>query len=68
MLNRVPNGNIRYIDLTTEAEQLAGNYLSKGVVPLKRVTNAEYIAIATINHADVLVSWKYCQPGADTWL
>nr|VFJ75367.1 MAG: hypothetical protein BECKFM1743C_GA0114222_108373 [Candidatus Kentron sp. FM]VFJ77487.1 MAG: hypothetical protein BECKFM1743A_GA0114220_109922 [Candidatus Kentron sp. FM]VFK18631.1 MAG: hypothetical protein BECKFM1743B_GA0114221_105624 [Candidatus Kentron sp. FM] len=58
-LNHVPAGNIRYVELTAEAEQLADNYLSEGVVSLKSTADAEHIAIATINHANVLVSWNF---------
>lgn len=45
--------------LTAEAEQLAGNYLSEGVVSLKSTSDAEHIAIATVNLTDVLVSWNF---------
>ena len=59
ILTQVPAGNTRYVELTVEAEQLANNYLSEGVVSMKSLADAEHIAIATINHADVLVSWNF---------
>lgn len=59
MLAQVPAGNTRYAELTAEAKQLANDYLSEGVVSVKCGADAQHIAIATIHHADVLVSWNF---------
>nr|VFJ58270.1 MAG: hypothetical protein BECKFW1821B_GA0114236_104019 [Candidatus Kentron sp. FW] len=59
VLNRVPDENTRYVELTTEARQLADNYLSDGVVSPKNQADARHIGIATIHRADVLVSWNF---------
>nr|VFJ47480.1 MAG: hypothetical protein BECKDK2373B_GA0170837_10176 [Candidatus Kentron sp. DK] len=59
VLHRVSDESTQYVELTAEAEQLAEHYLSEGVVSRKSTTDAEHIAIATINHADVLVSWNF---------
>nr|VFK19123.1 MAG: hypothetical protein BECKLPF1236B_GA0070989_116110 [Candidatus Kentron sp. LPFa] len=59
VLNLVSVENIRHVELTAEARQLAERYLSEGVVPMKSRTDVRHIAIATINHADVLVSWNF---------
>jgi len=57
--NCVPSGNIRYVELTAEARQLADDYLSEGVVSPKNQVDARHIAIATIHRVDVLVSWNF---------
>nr|VFK47620.1 MAG: PIN domain-containing protein [Candidatus Kentron sp. TC]VFK63081.1 MAG: PIN domain-containing protein [Candidatus Kentron sp. TC] len=59
VLNRVPAENIQRVELTAETEQLADKYLSEGVVPMKSRADARHIALATVNRADVLVSWNF---------
>ena len=47
----------RRIELTEEAVNLAGKYITEGVIGEGKLVDAEHIAIATINR--VLVSWNF---------
>ena len=38
---------------------LAGKYITEGVIGRGKLVDAEHIAIATINRVDVLVSWNF---------
>ena len=59
VLKAIPEENREYLDLTTEARELAERYLNEGVIgPGKRI-DAQHIAIATISRVDVLVSWNF---------
>lgn len=51
--------NIEYLALTEEAFELAQKYISEGVIGKGKLIDAEHIAIATTNRADVLVSWNF---------
>ena len=59
VLQRIPEAYREYVGLTVEAKELAELYLSEGVIgPGKRI-DAQHIAIATISHVHVLVSWNF---------
>src|SRR5438552_15766168 len=59
VLKAIPEQHREYLDLTTEAKELAERYLNEGVIgPGKRI-DAQHIAIATISRVDVLVSWNF---------
>lgn len=45
--------------MTQEALRLAELYISEGVIHSANLLDAEHIAIATLNRADVLVSWNF---------
>jgi len=59
ILKEIPEENIEYVELTEEAVNLAQKYISEGVIGESKLVDAEHIAIATINHIDVLVSWNF---------
>jgi len=59
ILKQIPIENIEYVELSIEAKQLADKYLSEGVVSKKSKVDAQHIATATINRANVLVSWNF---------
>ena len=46
-------------DAPQEAVNLAGKYITEGVIGGGKLVDAEHIAIATINRVDVLVSWNF---------
>ncbi len=48
-----------YVELTPEAENLAGKYISEKVVGQSCLDDARHIAMATIARADILVSWNF---------
>ncbi len=47
------------LELTQEAEDLAAIYLERKIVPEKKVEDALYVAVATLEELDALVSWNY---------
>lgn len=50
---------VEYVKLSSEAENLAGKYISEKVVGESCLDDARHIAMATIARADVLVSWNF---------
>ena len=59
VLKGIPEEHREYLELTTEAKELAERYLNEGVIgPGKRI-DAQHIAIATVSRVDVLVSWNF---------
>lgn len=44
---------------TTESDGLAEQYIAEKVVGLTSLADCQHIAIATLNMADVLVSWNF---------
>jgi len=42
-----------------EIEPLVDKYLEREIIPLKKVEDAQHIAIATVKEMDVLVSWNF---------
>lgn len=61
ILSDLPSEFIEYAFLTDEAITLADTYIAHGVVTEKHLIDAQHIAIATIERADVLVSWNFKQ-------
>jgi hypothetical protein len=47
------------VDLTDEAKVLSEKYIAEKVVGQTSRADCQHIAIATINKADVLVSWNF---------
>ena len=55
----LPKSNVELIELTPEAIQLAQSYISEEVVGKTHIDDCLHIALATINHVDILVSWNF---------
>jgi len=51
--------HVEYVELTQEAGDLAGTYLSEKVVGASSLDDARHIAMATVCHADALISWNF---------
>ena len=49
ILREIPEENIEYVELTEEVVNLAGKYITEGVIGGGKLVDAEHIAIATIN-------------------
>ena len=47
------------VQTTIEAETLADLYIAENVIGLSSLKDAQHIAIATLNKADVLASWNF---------
>lgn len=59
VLSFIPNSQIQSIDLNPEAEKLAKHYISEKVVGKTSYADCLHIALATLSHADILVSWNF---------
>lgn len=59
ILENIPDGNKEYIELQEEARELARRYIAEGVIGPGKIVDAQHIAMATISHVDVLVSWNF---------
>ena len=55
----LPLEQIERVALTAEAKALADRYIAEKVVGQSSLVDCRHIAIATINHADILVSWNF---------
>ncbi|MEK6642886.1 MAG: PIN domain protein [Planctomycetota bacterium] len=51
--------NVERVDITAEAEALRDAYLAGGIVGPASTSDALHVAIATVSHADVIVSWNF---------
>lgn len=47
------------LNITTEVEELADEYMNKGIVLDKFRNDAVHIAVAVINNIDFLISWNF---------
>lgn len=48
-----------FIDISDDALELANEYIKENVVGKTSMSDCIHIALATLNHADVLVSWNF---------
>ncbi len=64
LVKEIPNEYIEFFPITDEANNLAERYIQENVVGKTNRPDCLHIAIATLNNADILVSWNfqtYCQ-------
>ena len=59
LFEALPKSQIERIISTKESEYLAEQYIAEGVVGESSLDDCRHIAIATINHADAVVSWNF---------
>ncbi|MDR2757514.1 MAG: hypothetical protein LBC20_17615 [Planctomycetaceae bacterium] len=55
----LPESQKEYVKATEESDSLADQYIAAKVVGQTSRDDCRHIAIATISHADVLVSWNF---------
>jgi len=58
-IESIPERTFDYIDITDEALDLADKYIQEKVVGKSSREDCIHIALATLNRADVLVSWNF---------
>src|SRR5947199_10711579 len=51
--------NLEQVELTEEAAILAEGYISRGIFHRKYMADALHVAIASVNKADLLVTWDF---------
>ncbi len=59
LASSMPSENIEWLDITTASIQLADKYIDEKVVGQTSHSDCIHIAIATLNYADVLISWNF---------
>ncbi|MDR2206534.1 MAG: PIN domain protein [Flavobacteriaceae bacterium] len=59
LVNLIPESQIINVDITDEANELAEQYLIENVVGRTSRADCTHIALATLNNADILVSWNF---------
>lgn len=59
LIDSIPGFCMEYIDITDNAIELAEHYLKENVVGKTSRADCTHIALATLNHADILVSWNF---------
>lgn len=59
LLNEIPENLKQKVELTEDAVNLADTYISENVVGKTSREDCFHIALATINKADILVSWNF---------
>src|SRR5690606_7758131 len=55
----LPKNSTIYVKSNIEAAELAKRYIDEGVVGLTSYADCLHIALATIHHIDILVSWNF---------
>ena len=58
LMNEIPTDCLKEIELTQDAYELAETYITEKVVGKTSLTDAQHIATATVNRADVLIQKK----------
>ena len=59
ILYTIPDEFKKYVILKDEMKELAEKYISESIITRTHLVDAQHISIATINRADVLVSWNF---------
>ncbi|MCA1764143.1 MAG: PIN domain-containing protein [Cryomorphaceae bacterium] len=59
LIRSIKKANTEFVEETNDAIELAGDYLSEKVVGQTSYSDCLHIALATINQADLLVSWNF---------
>lgn len=59
VIHIIPEEQIEYIFFDEEVEYLSSKYIEEKAVSEKYLLDAQHIALATINHVDVLISWNF---------
>lgn len=59
LIRTIPENFINVIEISEEAKHLADRYIEEEVVGKASRADCLHIALATLNHADILVSWNF---------
>ena len=55
----LPKAGVEFIDVSDQAVELAEEYMNEKVVSKTSRADCIHIALATLNNADILVSWNF---------
>ena len=59
LIKSIPLKHIEFLSITDMAINLANQYVQENVVGKTSIEDCRHIAIATLNHADILASWNF---------
>lgn len=59
LTKKLPEELVNFVALTNETVELANQYVEEQVVGRTSLMDCFHIAVATLNNADVLVSWNF---------
>jgi hypothetical protein len=59
LIKSIPFEHIEFLPITVAADNLANLYIQEDVVGKTSIEDCRHIAIATLNHADILASWNF---------
>lgn len=59
LLLKLPNDAVEVVENSIEAADLADAYIQENVVGKTSLPDCNHIALATLNDADILVSWNF---------
>ncbi len=59
LLFKLPNDAVEVVENSIEAADLADAYIQENVVGKTSLPDCNHIALATLNDADILVSWNF---------
>ncbi|MBI4647204.1 MAG: PIN domain-containing protein [Bacteroidia bacterium] len=59
LLSTIPTQFKEIVTLDNEAKELSYHYIKEKIVTAKSLVDTRHIAIATVNRADILVSWNF---------
>lgn len=59
LLAELPKDSVEIVENSTHATDLALAYIQEKVVGKTSISDCNYIALATLNNADILVSWNF---------
>ena len=57
--SKIPADCYKHLDLDSDSKELAETYIQEKILGKSSLNDAYYIAIATVNRLDVLVSWNF---------
>jgi len=59
LIARVPSTSLSIVPVSDEALALAEHYVQDGALTEKFISDAQYIAVATMERVDSLISWNF---------
>ena len=59
LLAKVREYNLPILRFNEKAEELASKYIEGEIIPIKKIEDAQHIALATIERMDILLSWNF---------
>jgi len=59
VIKELPIENVEYIEISDESINLAQKYIDENVVGKTSFEDCLHIALATLNRADILISWNF---------